>query len=394
MFVALCAVAAPASAQALPAGPVRAFDGRLVASGEVTATFGARDRSAYFNYTDYEHNALRMLRIALSAAWRPTDRIAFVGELRSENVEYLRMFAAYVRIRPWRNRAFDVQAGRIPPAFGAFGRRAYGADNPLIGYPLAYQYLTSLRTDAVPATATDLLSMRARGWRSSFPVGSPERGPGLPLVSAFRWDTGVQARWTTGPLEITGSVTNGTLSNPLFLDDNGGKQVSGRVALRPSFGLVIGASAARGAWLSDRVTRALPRRSYAQRALGADVEYSRGHWIVRGELVWSEWDVPFAADHSVQPMRATGAWMEGRYRLTPRFFVAGRADRVGFSMIRGSLSGALPTAWEAPAARVEGALGCYVDRNLAARVGVQHNVRDAGRVQRRTFVTAQLAYWF
>ena len=58
---------------------------------------------------------------------------------------------------------FDIQAGRIPPTFGAFGRHAYGTDNPVIGYPLAYQYLTSLRTDAVPETADDLLrDARAR----------------------------------------------------------------------------------------------------------------------------------------------------------------------------------------------------------------------------------------
>ena len=40
--------------------------------------------------------------------------------------------------------------------FGAFARRTYANDNPLIGYPLAYQYLTSLRPDAVPATADAL----------------------------------------------------------------------------------------------------------------------------------------------------------------------------------------------------------------------------------------------
>src|SRR6478609_6170581 len=77
-----------------------------------------------------------------------------------------------------------------------FARRTYGPDaNPLIGYPLAYQYLTSLRPDAVPASADDLLAMRARGWRASYPVGNPVPGPGVPLVSAYRWDTGVQAHY-------------------------------------------------------------------------------------------------------------------------------------------------------------------------------------------------------
>ena len=65
-----------------------------------------------------------------------------------------------------------MQIGRIPPTFGAFTRRAYSRDNPLIGYPLAYQYLTSLRADAVPASADELLRMRGRGWLTEFSIGN------------------------------------------------------------------------------------------------------------------------------------------------------------------------------------------------------------------------------
>ena len=395
VVVSLCG-GVPASAQTLPAGPARAFDGRLVAGGEVSATFGARDEVAYFNFTDYEHNALRTFRLALSAAWRPAERIAFVGEVRSEDLDDVTPYAAYIRIRPWRNRTFDIQAGRIPPSFGSFGRRAYGADNLLIGYPLAYQYLTSLRADAVPATADDLLQMRARGWRSSFPIGARNEAPGLPLVSAFRWDTGVQARWSEGPIELAASLTSGTLSNPRVADDNGGKQISGRAAFRPIVGLVIGASAARGAWLSRSVTALADDRSYSQRAFGADAEYSRDHWIVRGELVWSGWDLPFLnAGGGSSVVSATAAWVEGRYRLTPRLFVAARADRLDFSRISGAaLSRGTPTPWDAAVDRVETAAGYYLQRNFVARLAVQRNARDAGRVRRRIDLAGQLTYWF
>ncbi len=205
----------PALAQSLPAGPVSAFDGRLGVGADVVATFGAPDDEAYFNYTDYEHNTLRMFRLALSAAWRPISRIAVVGEVRSEDLDTVRPYAAYVRVRPWINRAFDVQFGRIPPTFGAFGRRGYqGNDNPLIGYPLAYQYLTSLRPDAAPATVADLLVMRGRGWRASYPIGSTEPGPGR----AARLGVPVGHRHPGalgGPaVDVTGSVTTGTLSDP------------------------------------------------------------------------------------------------------------------------------------------------------------------------------------
>jgi hypothetical protein len=299
-------------------------------------------------------------------------------------------------VRPWRNRAFDVQAGRIPPSFGAFGRRAYTVDNPLIGYPLAYQYLTSLRPDAVPASADDLLLMRARGWLSSFPIGDATAAPGVPLVSAFRWDVGVQARWSAGAMELIGSITNGTLSNPRVSDDNGGKQVSGRVAARPVVGLVLGASAARGAWLSRAITALAPNHTYSQRAFGADAEYSRDHWLVRGELVWSAWDLPFLGEGgSPQTVSATAAWAEGRYRVSPRLFIAARGDRLGFSRIAGQgLLSDRPTPWDAPVYRLETAAGCYIQRNLIARLALQRNVREAGRVRRRTWLAGQLTYWF
>ena len=154
LTVLLLIAVAPTSwawAQQLPAGPITTARGTVTLGGEATITAGSRDDIAFFNYTDYEHNALRIVRLSLSGMWRPASRLAFLTELRSENAHRVIPYALYVRVRPWAGHAFDIQAGRIPPVFGAFTRRSYGADNPLIGYPLAYQYLTSLRPDAVPA---------------------------------------------------------------------------------------------------------------------------------------------------------------------------------------------------------------------------------------------------
>jgi hypothetical protein len=168
--------------------------------------------------------------------------------------------------------------------------------------------------------------------------------------------------------------------------------VSARLAARPLVGLVVGASAARGAWLSRDLARSRSERPYAQRAFGADAEYSRDHWLVRGELVWTAWDLPFITDGSVS---ARGSWIEGRYRLSPRFYVAARADRLDFSRIIGqTVAPGIPTPWDAPVRRLEAAVGWYLQRNLVARLGVQRNARDGGRVHERTFVAGQLTYWF
>ena len=387
-----------AAGQSLPQGPVRSPDGTLVIGGEIVGTVGEADNTAFFNYTDYEHNALRMIRLAVAGSWQPLAPIALIAEIRSEDFRHVQAHAAYVRVRPWAAHAFDIQAGRIPPSFGAYGRRAYNADNPLIGYPLAYQYLTSLRADAIPRSTDDLLRMRGRGWQPSFPIGSTAVSPGLPLVSAFRWDTGVQGRWAGAHVELTGAVTAGTLSDPRFDDNNSGRQLSGRIAVKPLFGLVLGASAARGSWLSKDVVTRLPEsyraQDYSQRAYGVDAEYSRDYWVVRGEVVWSGWDMPLVASNDTTELDAVGMWVEGRYRVTPRLFLAARADRLGFSRVAGTLGGGRLTTWDAPVERLELGGGWYLQRNLVARAVVQRNWRDGGRVLSRTFVSAQLAYWF
>src|SRR5919201_885009 len=195
----------PVVAQALPSQPISVADGRLTIGGEASVAFAPTD-TGFFNYTDYEHSALRLVRLAFTAALRAGEHVSILGEVRSENWSAVRPYGLYVRIRPWKHRELDIQAGRIPPTFGAFGRRSYSADNPLIGYPLAYQYLTSLRPDALPTNADDLLKMRGRGWQSAFPVGSSSDDRGMALATAFRWDTGIQVRIGREPVEASIAV--------------------------------------------------------------------------------------------------------------------------------------------------------------------------------------------
>src|SRR5438132_884545 len=159
--------------------------------------FGSTD-PGFFDYTAYEPSALRLVRIDLSGAVKAGPHFTVLAEIRTENFDRIKPYALYLRIRPWTARDFDIQVGRVPPTFGAFARRTYANDNPLIGYPLAYQYLTTLRADALPASADELLRKRSLGWHGRYSVGEPAAAPGRPLVSAFRWDPGAPAHARIG----------------------------------------------------------------------------------------------------------------------------------------------------------------------------------------------------
>ena len=396
----LVCAARTGSAQGLPSEPIALANGRVTVSGDVSAGYGSAD-PGFFNYTDYEHSALRLFRVDVTAAVKAGPHFTILGEVRSENIDTVRPYALYLRIRPWTTRDFDIQVGRVPPTFGAFARRTYANDNPLIGYPLAYQYNTTLRPDAIPASADELLRKRSTGWLVHYTYGDQAFEQGVPLVSAFRWDTGVQAHAKAGMLNATIAVTAGTVSNPLFSDDNHGRQVAGRVELRPVAGLILGTSLARGPFVSQTAAHAVVGDGhdgdFTQTAWGFDAEYSRDHYLLRLETIVSRWQLPIAVPPADQvalqtPLDALSTSVEGRYKLRPDFYLAARYDHLGFSDQQGVIA-TLP--WDAPVTRFEIGGGYSLLRNLLLKGSFQHDTRDGNVLLRIAHIFAtQLVYWF
>jgi hypothetical protein len=383
---------------ALPArgGEPLAFWGeRLRLGGEISGTIAPEDLG-FFNYNDYATNTLRLFRIDLMAEARlhPAASLLFDGRL--DNLAEPRVYALYLRLRPWPGRDLDLQAGLVPPVFGSFARRRYALDNPLPSLPLAYQYLTTLREDALPENAEQLVAQRGRGWLVRYPIGNGASGPGRPLVNAERWDAGVQLRVGVRPFSLALALTQGTLSHPELEDENGGKQLSARLAWLPLPGLVVGVSAASGDFVADSARAALPDHvdagAYRQQALGLDVEWSAGHLILRGEAIVSRWRLPAVdATRIEDPLDALGAFAEARYKLRPGLYVASRVERLTMAELA---SGFGPRGWDAPVTRLELGAGWSALRHVLLKASWQHNWRDGGRVRQSDLVAAQVLLWF
>jgi hypothetical protein len=395
--VLLCAGPLPAAAQDESAADGSWFRERVRISGEASASVSTVDaeREGWFNYSDYEVSSVRSVRLSLVGEVQLAPRIAVLGEIRTVQLERPEAYALYLRVRPFASVPLDVHLGRVPPTFGAFPRRLYVADNPLIGLPLAYQYLTTMRSDALPASADELARMRGRGWLVNYSEGNTEATEGLPIANALRWDTGVQVRWQRDPVTVWGAVTQGTIGDPRLHDDNGGAQLSSRVVYAPHPAIAIGGSVAAGSYLRASLAPLLPDdpslRAYRQEAFGADVELSHDRWLVRGEAVWNRWQQPALDSGGIRRLGATATMLESRYRLYPGIYVAGRAEHLGFSRLATS-DGMVP--WDAPVSRLELGAGWSVHRHVLLKASWQRNHRSGGRVRDSDLGAFQVVTWF
>jgi hypothetical protein len=390
----LFAVSGFAAAPARASDPTTFFGGRLRLGGEVSGTIAPEDEG-FFNYTDYETNTLRLFRIDVLAEAQLHAKASLLFDARMDNLQPPRVYALYLRLRPWSGRDFDVQLGLVPTVFGSFPRRRYAFDNPLASLPLVYQYLTTIREDALPRNAEEVVAQRGRGWLVRYPIGDPSFGPGRPLVNAERWDAGIQARIGLHPVSLALAVTQGTLSHPTVADDNEGKQISGRLAWMPDPGFTAGLSASSGDFVADEARDELPGGgpgTFRQRALGLDLEWARGHLILRGEAVWSSWQLPAVdATRIEEPLDAIGAFVEARYKLRPGLYVASRVERLAMAEI-GSNLGYL--SWDADVTRFELGAGYSPLRHVLLKGSWQHNKRDGGRVQKSDLFAAQVLLWY
>ena len=336
--------ALPARAQTLPSEPIVFGNGHVTLGGDVSVTFAPQD-PGFFNYTDYEHSALRLFRARSDGVGQgrrpPLVSRASCGPRTSTA---RRAYALYARIRPWTNRAFDIQVGRIPPTFGAFARRTYAVGQPAdrLSARLSVPRRRCAPT-AVPANADELLRMRGRGWLSNYSIGNQTPAHGVPLVE--RVHVGHRrpgARGERPRRRHRRRSRPARSSNPLCQRRQ--RRQAGRRTRRvpPAAG-----PRRRRVGGARPVRQRRPRRAarsatattatFTQTAWGADVEYSRDYYLVRVETIVSDWTLPIVRPPVLDlPLRALVDVVEGRYKIRPGLYAAARVDHLGFSEVTGT----------------------------------------------------------
>jgi hypothetical protein len=131
---------------------------------------------------------------------------------------------------------------------------------------------------------------------------------------------------------------------------------------------------------------------FKQTAWGGDVEYSWDYYLVRAETIVSRWTLPLVrGTDSTLPLSAISTSVEGRYKIRPGLYVAGRFDHLGFSEVTSTTS---RQTWDAPVTRWVVGGGYSLQRNLMIKAEFQHNDREGGRVTSLPLGAAQVVFWF
>jgi hypothetical protein len=101
----------------------------------------------------------------------------------------------------------------------------------------------------------------------------------------------------------------------------------------PFTGFRLGASATVGPYLGRELPATLLAGErwtrYAQRVIAADMQLSRGYFEANAELAHGSYDVP--GRESAMP--ALTWYLEAKYTLSPRFYVASRVERNDYPYI-------------------------------------------------------------
>ena len=211
------------------------------------------------------------------------------GDARAFGDHYTAVDLTQAGLRLARDRRVVVNVGKMFHPLAAFAPRSFSTRNPLIGAPDSYSPV--------------------------YPVGAMVSG------ELRRIDYRVAA--VSLPLTHRDYVpTAGAFARP----------VAG-VGYTPLVGLRIGATATTGPYLNGTLTTAQTAgrawQSYHLRQVVGDIEYGVGHFDIRGEYDYSNYEVPTTGS-----ILGKAAYIEGRYTVAPRLFVAARGEVNHYPFIR------------------------------------------------------------
>ena len=252
----------------------------------------------------------------------------------SDHGAQIRLDEYAVRVTPWEDGRFNLQAGQFSTVIGNWVPRHLSWDNPFINAPLPYENITGIED-------------KAARYYSYLNIGTPaEKYEYVPVIWGPSYATGLSVAGRIGQFDYAAEVKNASLSSrpeswPITRMDFDHPTVSGRVGFRPNEMWTFGFSASDGSYFRPEAMRTLPYGAdigdYHERLLGQDIGFAWHHWQLWAEFFEARFEVPRFGDADT-----FAYYLEAKYKFTPQFFGAVRWNQQFFSDVTNPSGGTAP----------------------------------------------------
>ena len=279
----------------------------------------------------------------------------------------------------------QLRVGKFATAFGGWVSRHRTSDNPLISAPVPYEDMTAVADDVLPGSVAGFVNRRNL---------SENKLSWLPVVWGPSYATGASVSGGFGDFDLVIEVKNAAISSrPETWDalEEGfttDPTFTGRFAWHPTPEWTLGLSHSRGPYLPDATQRLLPAdqgvNDYAQTTTALDLTFERRQLQLWAEVMRSTFEVPRVGDADL-----VTAFVEVRYKVAPRWWLAGRWNRTMFDEVEGSTR-----SWDRHLTRIDIGVGFRQDANLLFKLEYNRGQQSGGNVNGRDQLAVQAVLTF
>lgn len=254
-----------------------------------------------------------------------------------------------LRITPWEDGRFILQAGKFATVIGNWVPRHLSWDNPFVTAPLPYEHVTNVSDLEPPASAANFV----HGFSAD------ETYEYNPVLWGAAYTSGLSLSGLLGKFEYAMQMTNAAPSSrPDSWDATAigfdYPTFSGRLGWRPSATWNLGFSASGGPYLRPEAEPMLPPGrglgDYGQFLLGQDISFAWRHLQIWAEFYQARFEVPRVGNADT-----FAYYLEAKYKFSPEFFAALRWNQQLFADVSDGRGGETP--WGSDLWRADAALG-------------------------------------
>lgn len=252
----------------------------------------------------------------------------------SDHGAQIRLDEYAVRVTPWEDGRFTLQAGQFSTVIGNWIPRHLSWDNPFVNSPLPYENIVAIEDKSAP-------------YYAYLEIGTPaEKYEYNPVIWGPSYATGVSVAGRIGKFDYAAEVKNAALSSrpaswPITRMDFDHPTYSGRLGFRPNEMWTFGFSASDGAYFRPEAMHTLPFGrdigDYHERVLGQDIGFAWHHWQLWAEFFEARFEIPGFTDADT-----FAYYVEAKYKFTPQLFGAVRWNQQFFGDVTNSYGGTAP----------------------------------------------------